>query len=183
MEESKRGSGRTTRMLREALAEAALGRVVIVLGWRDIHCAHMLRMMCSLPEVRQMSINTNFSHREIVVGTGRVQFRSVSAGGFDWKSRTFFGRDPRIKVFIDHHTWETRVAEERERALNAARTAKMAAGGPTNPAHPRVLPGAVARDTAVADSGTPETVSLDVSGDAPSSCSWSDGGSGPCGAD
>lgn len=179
-----RGSGRTTQMLQQALATNQLGApLVFVIGWRDQDCLHMMDMMLDMPAIRGALVAANYTQRTLTVGTGRIAFRAGRLDNFDWIARRILGHDPLTPVFIDHYAEEMHAEQERRRAIDAERTARLAATRAENKARARVLQGPVASDAPMADFGTQEVVLPDLSGDASSSCGGSESSGGSCGTD
>lgn len=189
---SLRGTGRTTRMLREVLKIALADRRVIVVGWRDHHCLHMLQQFTDLPEVNKYVYVVNYTRREVTINGGRVSFRSSQYGDFNWQAKVFPGPDSRTPTFVDHHTLEMYDEREAHRAIDAIRATKLADArkGPEprdrrgeDPQHSRVFSRPVASYTSMVDQGAPISVSCDVSSDAGSSSGGSESSGGSCGAD
>lgn len=192
MYDSLRGSGRTTRMLKEVLGKAIEGTTLVVGGWRDHHCVYLFHQFVDLPEAGKVITTINFTRREVAVGSGRVLFRPCSYGDFNWPVRRFNAPYFQLPVYLDHHTVEMHEEEEAQRAFNAAKAARLAEGReepqPRYPywkdtIHTQIFPTVVASDPPVADQGAQGSVSCDVPSDAPASSDGSDSSGGSCGAD
>jgi hypothetical protein len=93
--EGKKGSGRTTRMLAEAHAEAESGKGVIVVVGRTGEVGYMIRILAEFG----VDVWTR-SRLRARIGKGFIEFMSIEnyqrgcARGFD-------GR-----IFVDHHAYE-----------------------------------------------------------------------------
>ena len=94
-----RGSGRTTRMIEEALRKQEEGRAVYIL-------MHNMRMKREL-ELLAMRI----CRAQGKVLPSSIKFETVeSLGGtrhIDWKNKTIHGAHPNCALIIDHHVWAT----------------------------------------------------------------------------
>lgn len=94
-----RGSGRTTRMIEEALRKHEEGRAVYIL-------MHDMRMKREL-ELLAMRI----CRMRGKVLSSLIKFETVeSLGGInliDWKNRKIHGAHPNCALIIDHHVWAT----------------------------------------------------------------------------
>jgi len=121
MNHSLRRTGRTTRMLREALGKALEGRTVIVMGWRDYDSQCLMRHLWDMPELGRVPHSLHFTRREIRVGLrGTILFKSASLSpDFHWEPEPrLAGFGPETPIFIDHHThemkWEDDAAKARK---------------------------------------------------------------------
>lgn len=94
-----RGSGRTTRMIEEALRKQEEGRAVYILchdsGFKR-YVEHLAMKICRM-------------HGKVFPSS--IKFETVeSLGGthhIDWKNKTIHGAHPNCALIIDHHVWAT----------------------------------------------------------------------------
>ena len=94
-----RGSGRTTRMIEEALRKQEEGRAVYIL----CHDNNFKR------EAQRLAML--ICKQKGVVLPSSIKFETVeSLGGthhIDWKNKTIHGAHPNCALIIDHHVWAT----------------------------------------------------------------------------
>lgn len=90
---NKRATGRTTRMLADAIAQARAGRAVYVVAANLSH-ARVLQDMAG-EEARQLSIKFETGH---------------TLGNLDWRRMRLIGAHTNCVVLVDHHVIETEFA-------------------------------------------------------------------------
>ena len=104
MHNEERGSGRTTTMLRKALAAAVAGQTVVVMGSSHKHCTdmmHMLRANCPVPQHAQY----NQTNREVSLWPqGQIRFKTVLDQDWDPKAKRVTGYPAGVPILIDHST-------------------------------------------------------------------------------
>jgi hypothetical protein len=120
-EGTARGSGRTYRMLQDALAAAIGGQRVTVVGWHYPDTKDLMKHMTMLPELtRRGGWKALWARETILVGSGpgQVRFRPGYRNDFDWYLKQFRGEDG--PIFIDHYAQERRESymEAQKRARN-----------------------------------------------------------------
>jgi hypothetical protein len=94
-DEVKRGSGRTTKMLAEAHAEAQSGKGVVVVLGNTHHASYMIRILAEFG----VDVWTR-SRLRARIGKGFIDFMSMD-NYLDGCARGFDGR-----IFVDHHAHE-----------------------------------------------------------------------------
>ena len=105
--EKGRGSGRTTRMLRRALATALQGQTVFVLMAEFCHRAWMMPLLQKLPEFGKLyNVHVAYQSGDIQLPSGQIRFRGADSPDWDWHQGRFKGFPPGVPVFIDHDAWE-----------------------------------------------------------------------------
>ena len=88
------GTGRTTRMLEEAIKQAKLGRAVYVVGASAAH-ARMLNDMCSAKS-----------------GALGIKFETASSlGNIDWENMRMTGAHPNCVLLVDHFAIESKFSQ------------------------------------------------------------------------
>ena len=94
-----RGSGRTTRMIEEALQKHDEGRAVYIL----------MHDMCMKRELERLAMQICRMRGKVL--SSSIKFETVeSLGGIhhiDWKNRKVLGAHPNCALIIDHHVWAT----------------------------------------------------------------------------
>lgn len=119
-----RGSGRTTRMLKAALAKALTGCTVIVIAGHEQECHSMMRMLQGLPEMHALP-DVHFSKPamdvQLPLGRGQIRIRSAQNRDWVWPVQMLRNYPPDVPTYIDHYAWEVHLQEEerrKERDLN-----------------------------------------------------------------
>lgn len=138
-----RRSGRTTRMLLQALDKALKpGQDVLVVGWRHYDCENMLRQLFNHDSLRgNPNVSVTYPRLALSVkGGGQIRFVAASSTpDWDWDQRRLRGWSPDVPVFIDHHTWEmyeqakaaeAKLAAEKERRDERKRQRRLDRSGP-----------------------------------------------------
>lgn len=106
--EGLRGSGRTHRILTQALDAAEKAPLVFVLGWDEGHVVQLMEhLMQILNQTKHLPTSVNKATRTVELKEGsKVRFVSSKSGNWDWDVQRMRGYDPKIPVFIDHWTAE-----------------------------------------------------------------------------
>lgn len=92
---SKRGSGRTTRMLSEAKTLVETGRAVYVIAANQQHV--------------ELLKSSDIGKECLELG---VKFETPSSpGNFDWREMRLLGAHPSCAVLVDHYTIECHFAK------------------------------------------------------------------------
>lgn len=102
MIDEKRGTGRTTRMLKRAIDLRNQGRAVYVIAANEQHAETIFGMLIGLmPEETPV----RFSSMEI----GGIKIETPeSCGNFDWEQLRLRGSHPNVVALVDHHAIESR---------------------------------------------------------------------------
>jgi len=95
--ETKRGTGRTTRMLEEAIKQAEAGRAVYVVGAKANHVWALEEAVKDICGKSASSLGIKFETAHTV-------------GNFDWKTLTLRGAHPNCVVLVDHYAIEAEFA-------------------------------------------------------------------------
>lgn len=90
MNDPKRGTGRTTRMLAHAKQLEASGRAVYIIASDHQHAGNLRRL---LPEETGIKVET-----------------PATAGNFDWQTLALRGAHPNCVVLVDHYAIESHFA-------------------------------------------------------------------------
>ena len=99
--DSKRGSGRTTRMLAAAIEEARTGKYVMVFAANTQQAEALQKRAAEMAGTKPYAT-------KIAVDGGEITFESVEEGQWDWESWRARGAFPAIPIYVDHHAIETR---------------------------------------------------------------------------
>ena len=109
----QRGTGRTTRMLKAAIAEAKAGRYVCVFTGS---VAHARAARDSALEIMNRTGAPFKSYSDsppcLKIGEGVIKFEcSESCSGWNWQEIRPVGCHTQVPIFIDHFTVERKIAE------------------------------------------------------------------------
>lgn len=110
----RRRSGRTTRMLQEAIDRAHAGAYVLVASASFQHEEQLVRQLLEL--LGKSPFTYNKAQRKFHVGEGLIRLRSAKAnnlGGafnFDWFRQRFLGEPVSTVTLVDHYAIETEFA-------------------------------------------------------------------------
>ena len=104
--DKNRHTGRTTRMLEQAIAKAHETGYVFVVADNENH-AKQLRQLCSEITGRPISGPKIYLTDSAGPGAPQISIDPVEEA-WDWETMSVRGAYPNIPVFVDHHAIETR---------------------------------------------------------------------------
>ena len=93
--DTKRLSGRTTRMLAAAIEEARKGKYVMVFAGDQVAAERLQRQAGQMAGVEPYAT-------KIAVDGGEITFESCQGDQWDWEGWRARGAWPTIPVFVDH---------------------------------------------------------------------------------
>lgn len=96
-----RNTGRTARMLAEALDVAAGGGFVVVASRTCRHSEELRQRFLRMLVGKEIKVD-KVTQDSVAIGEGRVNFSSMHSDLFDWRTLRFRGLHPNTKQFIDH---------------------------------------------------------------------------------
>ena len=91
-----RGSGRTSRMLEDAINQASKGRAVYILCPNDIR--YHQRLAAYICQQKNIS-------PDVFNGLKFETIASIGERNINWERREMLGAHPNCKLFIDHHVF------------------------------------------------------------------------------
>lgn len=106
-----RRTGRTTRMLLEALERAKAGEDVVVAASSHAHSQQLQDITAKLTNVE---VN-NYRYQpdlKLAFGGGMITFLSTQDDTFDWKTLSYHNRRfyPKTTILVDHYAIENTLA-------------------------------------------------------------------------
>lgn len=106
-----RRTGRTTRMLLEAIERAKAGEDVVVAASSHAQTQQLQRTTAKLASVE---VNNYRYHPDLKLafGAGMITFRSTQDEDFDWKTLSYRNRHsyPKTHILVDHYAIENTFA-------------------------------------------------------------------------
>lgn len=100
----KRGTGKTTAMLKRALSDALSGANVFVLGSSTAHCKEMMRMLQALADVPHFAI-FHYTNTEVALWPkGQIRFKTVWDQDWDPRMERVMGFPAGLPIYVDHST-------------------------------------------------------------------------------
>lgn len=103
-----RASGKTTRMLREAVNEAKSGKYVFVVAANQVHVGLLMDQAERLAE--DVHTERAGATPKLYVGDGQISFETIGSGSFDPVRMKFHGAHPNTLIHVDHFAIEDRFA-------------------------------------------------------------------------
>ena len=107
--EEHRGTGRTTRMMQAAIAEASKGRYVFVVMANVSQIQNQKDWV--LDEFASVTKSVGGMKIYIADKGGCIQFDTIYSRQFKPESLSFIGAHPKCQVFVDHYAIESRYAK------------------------------------------------------------------------
>lgn len=107
---SYRGTGRTTKMLLEALRVASTGQTVLVIAANDGHSQQMMSQLAQTKEFQAIPhAKLAMPSREVSLWPqGQIRFVCANSSEWSWELRRVLGYPHGIPTFIDHFTHESK---------------------------------------------------------------------------
>jgi len=109
--ESLRNTGRTTRMLEEAISIAKSGGMVIVAAYTFHDCGRLYERCLELLDGGITQVRKQPASIALEFGEGRINFSSCCSELFDWRTLAFAGLHQDTKQFVDHAAIERKYAK------------------------------------------------------------------------
>lgn len=120
LKESKRGSGRTHKMLQHALSTAMTGQTVFVIGQDEAHVKEMMNTVVGFPELAKLGPNVHISYQagdiQLPNPMGRVQFRTKDHPDWSWDELRMRGYPYIVPNYVDHYVYEQKLLESQKGA-------------------------------------------------------------------
>jgi len=103
MDWNKRGTGRTARMLKEALAYARCGKKVHVVGLDGQHCNGLC--VAALKVVPEQELHSVRSRERVIhyKNGGSIHFAPATSPIWEWNNMRLLGTPSEERIFIDHY--------------------------------------------------------------------------------
>lgn len=108
LNDEKKGTGRTTRMLKEAIDLAGQGRTVFVIATDERHAETMMRMAFDMLDNDWAANFTPLTMRYMPLPNSFIQFGTPERLGFHWDLMRAKVYGPNAIFLVDHHTIESR---------------------------------------------------------------------------
>lgn len=111
----RRGTGKTTTMLKHALAKARSGTTVYIMGWDQEQVQELMRTVQTYEEFLVLGPNAHVSYAagdiQLPHPMGQMRFRHVGMPDWDWDHFHIRGMPHGIPIYIDHHASERKYDE------------------------------------------------------------------------
>lgn len=134
MDQGNRGTGKTTRMLNQAMAAAMEGSTVFVIGSNAAHCKQMMNLLRMQPGVPHFAV-FHYTNMEISLWPkGQIRFKTALDQDWEPKTERVLGYPP-LPTFIDHSTDPkvklnaNRASSSTKESPNTSKTSESSSGG------------------------------------------------------